>query len=106
LDVAKQVGGLLLVLILIFVVLRPTMKKMMEAPMVMHAPAGAMGGAVAAGGVEGGVASPELNSSGEPIKLPGKGKYEDTLDAARQLVNEDPKRVAQVVRSWVAEDGG
>ena len=74
--------------------------------MVMHAPAGAMGGAVAARGVEGGVATPELDAAGEPIKLPGKGKYEDTLDAARQMVNEDPKRVAQVVRSWVAEDGG
>jgi flagellar M-ring protein FliF len=105
-DVAKQVGGLLLVLILIFMVLRPTMKKMMEAPMVVHAPAGGMAGAAVAGGVEGGAGMPELDSSGEPIKLPGKGKYEDTLDAARQMVNEDPKRVAQVVRSWVAEDGG
>jgi flagellar M-ring protein FliF len=106
LDVAKQVGGLLLVLILIFVVLRPTMKKMMEAPMVVHAPGAGGMAAAAMGGVEGGVATPELDSSGEPIKLPGKGKYEDTLDAARQMVNEDPKRVAQVVRSWVAEDGG
>lgn len=102
-DVAKQVGGLLMVLILIFVVLLPTMKKLMAAPMVVHAPAGGMAGA---GGTQGVAGAVELDSSGEPIKLPGKGKYEDTLDAARQLVNEDPKRVAQVVRSWVAEDAG
>jgi flagellar M-ring protein FliF len=105
-DVAKQVGGLLLVLILIFVVLLPTIKKMMAAPMVVHAPAGAGAGMAAAGGVEGVAGASQLDASGEPIKLPGKGKYEDTLDAARQLVNEDPKRVAQVVRSWVSEDAG
>jgi flagellar M-ring protein FliF len=104
-DVAKHVVGLLLVLILIFMVLRPTMKKMMAAPMMVPAQAPGM---AAAGGIEGGagMGTPELDGRGEPVRLPGKGKYEDTLDAARQLVNEDPKRVAQVVRSWVAEDGG
>ncbi len=96
-DVAKAVGGTLLVLILIFVVLRPTMKKLTAAPMIVHAPGGA--------GIPGGVGAGELDSSGEPVRLPVKGKYEDTLDAARQMVHEDPKRVAQVVRSWVAEDG-
>jgi flagellar M-ring protein FliF len=103
-DVVKQVVGVLLVLLLILVVLRPTIKKLMAAPMVVHAPAAGAAGAGAAGAV--GAGGVELDSSGEPIKLPGKGRYEDTLDAARQMVNEDPKRVAQVVRSWVAEDGG
>jgi len=42
---------------------------------------------------------------GEKIKLPGPGKYEDTLEAARQLVRDDPLRVAQVVRRWIVEEG-
>ena len=69
--------------------------------------AGGMGG-MEGGGMamaEGGMESLEGGGGGAPVKLPGPGKYEDTLDAARQLVNEDPMRVAQVVKSWVAEDG-
>ena len=44
------------------------------------------------------------DESGEAVKLPGPAKYEDTLKAARQMVNDDPKRVAQVVKSWVADN--
>ena len=31
--------------------------------------------------------------------------YEQHLDTAKSAVGDDPKRVAQVVRNWVAEDG-
>jgi flagellar M-ring protein FliF len=110
-DLAKQVGGFILVLVLIFVVLLPTLKKL-TTPQPMAA--GAFAGAGAAGGgmvsMEGGYAGAEggmetAEGGRAPVKLPGPGKYEDTLDAARQLVNEDPMRVAQVVKSWVSEDG-
>jgi flagellar M-ring protein FliF len=33
------------------------------------------------------------------------GPYEKKLEAARHAVGQDPKRVAQVVKSWLAEDG-
>jgi len=107
-DIAKQVGGLILVLILIFVVLMPTMKKLIATP-VYTAEAAAAGAGVGAGGVpgqqqlgmDGGMAG---YGDGESVQLPGPAKYEDTLDAARQMVNDDPKRVAQVVKSWVADD--
>jgi flagellar M-ring protein FliF len=109
-DLAKQVGGFILVLVLIFVVLLPTLKKL-TTPQPMAA--GAFAGAGAGGGMvsmEGGYAGAEggmetAEGGRAPVKLPGPGKYEDTLDAARQLVNEDPMRVAQVVKSWVSEDG-
>lgn len=96
-DVARQVGGILLVLILIFVVLKPTMKKLLAVP-VMPAPVVA-GAAGAPGGALG-------DQSGEQVELPGPGSYENTLDAARGMVQEDPKRVAQVVKKWVSEDAG
>jgi flagellar M-ring protein FliF len=106
-DVAKQVGGLVLVLVLIFVVLMPTLKKLIATQPVyaqaagMPVPAGAVPGQAMAAQA-GGYATEE---GGEAAKLPGPAKYEDTLKAARQMVNDDPKRVAQVVKSWVAEDG-
>ncbi|WP_428604799.1 flagellar basal-body MS-ring/collar protein FliF [Sedimenticola sp.] len=102
-DVAKQVGGVILVLVLIFFVLRPTMKKL-TAPPVMHQIPAAEGAAGGAHGAAGGAGS--LDGSEEAMRLPGPEKYENTLEAARQMVQDDPKRVAQVVRSWVAEDGG
>ena len=71
--------------------------------------AGAAVGGGAMVGMEGGameeMGMESFEGGRKPVKLPGPGKYEDTLDAARQLVNEDPMRVAQVVKSWVSEDG-
>jgi flagellar M-ring protein FliF len=109
LDIVKQVGGLLLVLVLIFFVLKPTMKRLTSTSTEL-----AIGGDGAArvegplaqtqeGGAEG-QESLLLGSDGEPISLPGGGKYENIMDAARQLVDEDPKRVAQLVKTWVNEE--
>ena len=39
------------------------------------------------------------------LHLPGPRSYEKTLDAARNMISDDPKRVAQVVRKWISEDG-
>ncbi|MCP5304570.1 MAG: flagellar M-ring protein FliF [Chromatiaceae bacterium] len=105
-DIIKQVGGLLLVLVLIFVVLRPTMKRLtathVEVPGVQGARVeGPLGQA------EGGAVAEEdlmLGSDGEPIRLPGGGRYENIMDAARELVDEDPKRVAQLVKTWMSEE--
>lgn len=101
-DIAKQVGGLIMALVLIFVVLVPTIKKLIATPVYASGPmvAGAGGQHM---GMAGGA---QLDERGEPVKLPGPAKYEDTLQAARQMVNDDPKRVAQVVKSWVADDAG
>lgn len=110
LDTVKQVGGLLLVLVLIFVVLKPTMKRLTAG----HAEfAGQTAGGARvegplgdrqAGGTQGGEESLLLGSDGEPVHLPGGGRYENIMDAARNLVDEDPKRVAQLVKTWMHEE--
>ncbi len=90
-DVGRQTGGVLLVLVLIFVVLKPTMKKLLATPLM---PPPAVPPVAALEGT---------NES--RVELPGRGGYENTLEAARGMVQEDPKRVAQVVKKWVSEDG-
>jgi len=90
-DVGRQAGGVLLVLVLIFVVLKPTMKKLLAVPLMPPPPAAP-------------VAALEEDNNGQ-VELPGLGGYENTLEAARGMVQEDPKRVAQVVKKWVSEDG-
>ena len=38
-------------------------------------------------------------------QLAGPNNYEQQIGAARTLASQDPKRVAQVVKNWVASDG-
>ncbi|MCG8429178.1 MAG: flagellar M-ring protein FliF [Chromatiales bacterium] len=106
LDLAKQIGGALLVLILIFFVLKPTMARLTAPPVIEKLEGEGEG--QGAEGVEGAMVGPDgtmvLGHDGEPVQLTGPEKYEDTLEAARQMVAEDPKRVAQVVKRWIAEE--
>ena len=70
--------------------------------------AGTAGYALAGGGVgqlPGTAAVAQLSDGREPMRLPGPGRYEEVLDAARNLVRDDPKRVAQLVKNWVGENG-
>jgi len=114
-DVVKQVGGVLLVLLLVFGVLKPTISRLTSTSR-SEVGAGA-GGATVTGplgpngqplppGEAGGEGNDSLllGSDGAPIKLPGGGEYENIMDAARNLVDSDPKRVAQLVKLWIAED--
>ena len=88
-DIAKLVAGLLVLLLLIFMVVRPLVKGLLaqsrEAP-----DAAAQAEAIRVQMAQAG-ANPPL-------------AYEQQLAQARTMVNQDPKRVAQVVKSWVATD--
>lgn len=59
--------------------------------------------------------SPEALSAEQQLALPGgagmarlppPNAYETNLNSAKSLVQQDPKRVAQVVKQWIGEDGG
>ncbi|MES9946720.1 MAG: flagellar basal-body MS-ring/collar protein FliF [Candidatus Thiodiazotropha sp.] len=111
-DTVRQVGGVLLALLLIFGVLKPVMTRLIKQVSIRHMPEGvtaAAGGATGSleGGMQGG-AGGVMGALGEDdasLHLPGPRSYEKTLDQARNMIEEDPKRVAQVVRKWIAEDG-
>jgi flagellar M-ring protein FliF len=95
-QLAKQIVGAGLVLVVAFLVLRPLMKSLTR-------PASRQ----ALGSVESAdVAGDRLSISGQG----GKGiklspSFEQQIAAARTLVGQDPKRAAQVVKDWVAADG-
>lgn len=98
-DLGKQLLGGLAVLLLVFGVLRPVLKSLAEKgvqpPMRMMA-------------VEGGeVGEDQLSLSGgaQQPRLPQVGQYEQQLTAAKGMASQDPGRVAQVVKNWVANDG-
>jgi len=109
-DVAKQAVGALGVLILIFGVLKPIMRSLAEKGTHAIAQTNAMVPAGATAGAHGGGAGgDQLSLSGGSQQQPQlegpRAGYEQNLDTAKSVVREDPKRVAQVVKNWVGEDG-
>jgi flagellar M-ring protein FliF len=103
LDIAKQAVGAIFVLILVFVVLKPTIKKLLEKPTVAALSGGMQGAVMAPGGVAqpGGAAPLALESDEELMLLEAPKSYEQRLEMAQKIAGEDPKRVAQVMKTWI-----
>lgn len=98
-GLARIVAGAVVVLLLIMGVVRPLLRQLVQAPplqrqLVNQSPASL--------GYEGG----EDSSEGERRSLvtDPRQQYEERIAAAKSVVSQDPKRVAQVVKHWVGED--
>lgn len=107
LSIGKIVGALIVVLALIFVVLRPVMNSLTQ-----NARSGAQTGGGTLGNM-GDMNSPmgpmsnetvTLSGTNPNMMLPGPENYEQQLTAIKGLIAEDPGRVAQVVKKWVASE--
>jgi flagellar M-ring protein FliF len=94
-QLAKQIVGAALVLVVAFLVLRPLMKSVTKS-----APRRTAGGDAA--DIEGDRVSLS-GQGGKAIKL--APSFEQQIAAARTLVGQDPRRAAQVVKDWVSADG-
>ncbi len=95
-QLAKQIVGAALVLVVAFLVLRPLMKSLTKP--------GARRNAAGAG--DGDIDGDRVSISGQggkAIKL--APSFEQQIAAARTLVGQDPRRAAQVVKDWVSADG-
>ncbi len=103
LDLGKQVLGALAVLLLIFGVLRPVLRSLVSESKSDRGDGGAVALDMAAG-EGGGLGEDRLSltpqaAGGAPLE-----GYDAHLANARQVAQADPKRVAQVVKSWVNEE--
>ncbi len=97
-DIAKQVLGGLFVLFLVFGILRPSIKNMMNKEMTLHQTALAGGDAVAK------LAGDIGDSATEMKALEAAPEYDRSISNVKEMVATDPKLAAQVVRNWVGED--
>ena len=95
-SLAKEIGKYLLVgialVILYLRVLKPLFKKLMEAP-TLPATAPVIVGPHGAHLPDGSLAA-----------LPGQSNYQDNLNRAQKLASEDPRVVANIVKTWVANN--
>ncbi|MBF0254988.1 MAG: flagellar M-ring protein FliF [Gammaproteobacteria bacterium] len=103
LDLVKQVGGVLVVLALIFGVLRPTIHRLTHVPEPEAVETEAAKEERERLEADSNGLAALTGPDGRPLMLTGKESYEQVLDAARGLIKDDPKRVAQLVKVWVAE---
>jgi flagellar M-ring protein FliF len=95
-QLAKQIVGAALVLVVAFLILRPLMKSVTKS---MPRRTAGHGDAV---DIEGDRVSLS-GQGGKAIKL--APSFEQQIAAARTLVGQDPRRAAQVVKDWVSADG-
>jgi flagellar M-ring protein FliF len=94
-TIARQGLGALLVILLAWFVLRPMMQVLTRPqPIAAAAPAA----------VEYAAQMYPAMLGGRPMGLPVS--YDDRMAAARSVAGQDPRQVAQVVRSWVSEENG
>lgn len=130
----KQVLGGLFVLILVFGVLRPTLKNLSKAAPPAPPPtltdiddgdvetatkeantaalaaeeeasrAIGLDNNAASAALAGGAAVAALGNGSDQMMIPGlQGNFEQQMDSIKGLIEQDPNRVAQVIRKWVAE---
>lgn len=97
-SLVKQALGGLAVLLIVFGVLRPVLRSLAEK--------GAKTRTVAVsqdhGDEQVALGGPQQQVAGQ---LAGPGAYDEQLTMAKTMASQDPGRVAQVVKNWVANDG-
>jgi flagellar M-ring protein FliF len=104
-DFARIFAGLVLALVVVLVILRPMLRQLMASPSLAAA-VGPPGGLDLASGAGGAVpGTPGAAGAVAPAPSGSNLAYEQQIATARSLVAQDPARVAQVVKSWVATDG-
>jgi flagellar M-ring protein FliF len=87
-DIAKLLAGLIVLLVLVVMVLRPLIRGLLAQPRIAYTPA-----------MEGGQGSlPAGRSAGPQLD------YDGQISQARSMVTQDAARVAQVVKTWVGDD--
>jgi flagellar M-ring protein FliF len=107
-DLGKQALGVGLVLLLVFGVLRPAMRRLASQAPALQTPALAGPRSHLSG--EGELADDRMSLSDAQGAVPrlastaARERQAQQVESLRSLVTQDPKRVAQVVRHWIAEN--
>jgi len=106
-------GSMIIILLTLFLIVRPIMKKLLYPETIEHADEYDLGGAI---GTMSGDNLQLLNDDEEDgvefgiangvIKLPDLHKDEDLLKAVRALVANEPGLSAQVIKEWLSADEG
>lgn len=95
-SLIKQILAGLAVLIIVFTVIRPALRNLMQA----NQPPPAL-----PRGEEDGLSGEVMQRPVAALAGPGAPAFEQKMNDVRAAAEQDPRRVAQVVKRWVAENG-
>ncbi len=101
-DIVKQVLGALFIILLVFGVLRPILKKLADKEIILHQ--SLLTSQSAAAGLTGPDQQAEELDKRLGDQVDSISGYESNLEAVKSVVNNDPKLAAQVVKKWVGND--
>jgi flagellar M-ring protein FliF len=119
LELVKVVGGLLLAMMVLLTVVRPGLKQLMPRPAEPE-PRAALAAAVQDGeehkaltdesesdevGEETVALTHQPSAIAALMGPKGPDRQQLDLDTVRAMIKEDPKRVAQVMKTWLTDDG-
>jgi len=102
-DIGKQVLGGLAVLLLVFGVLRPVMREL--ASKGIEFKSHNQNVLPSQGGMDGDGTQVTLSAEASAQQIQQQG-HESNIASASAMVDQDPRTVAQVMKTWVAADGG
>ena len=102
----KWIWPFILILVVIFTILKPSIKGLSSYVPPTPALASSEGGEGREGGAEGGEVGADgvaqLEHHGEAIPLPSD--HDEKIEFAKSMVQQDPKKVANVVKDWVGAE--
>lgn len=104
-DVGRQLLGALVLLLIAFLVLRPALKSALRPPLQVSA----IGPEALDGAAEGdgNATAQNQESDTEPPSVASGNSLppmEHKINVAREAVNQDPKKVAQLMKQWVGDE--
>lgn len=106
LDLIKQGLGVMIALVVGFFVLRPILKGLLKpVPMPMNNVALAGPMPTVSVMVDDDDMAPDRVSTSPQLGSPALLAYEQKVGLAKRMAAENPKQIAQVVKSWVSDDG-
>jgi len=105
-GILRIVASVVMVLLLILLVVRPLMKSLASPPPLrtLSLPGGAPGQQPQQPSLPA-AEQGYIAQQGAPRQSQTRANYEESLNTARSVASQDPKRVASVVKQWVNEGG-
>lgn len=104
-EIGKQLLGAIVLLVIALSVVRPLLRALLapSAPKPVPTPSTPSTVQIVESGA--GIDAPGPASGVAPVPSLPKVAFEQKVDSAKRMVSENPRQVAQVIKTWLAEDG-
>lgn len=104
-EIGKQLLGAIVLLVIALSVVRPLLRALLAPSAPVPAPTPSTPSMVQIVDSGAGIDAPAPANGAAPVASLPKVAFEQKVDSAKRMVSENPRQVAQVIKTWLAEDG-